>query len=289
MAQISFRRAQPRPRIIRQARHTVVRPCALLAGAFLFSFSVTDAATLAGRQVPSGGTLDLQFPISNYFQEYAAQGGNPKPTTGRALLFFPKAFDPAKSWPILIVTSTTDLDRTSIMDAPWYRDAAMKENWIVLATDATIRPRADSLQWRLSILTAGLQMIRKDWPQSAQWPVAFAGFSGGAKRSGILAPMLASNRGFKICGLFLAGINSDRVTAAYNDYKPPADFLNTPIWISSGTTDPIAPPGAQEGVYYSLKRTGFKQVRLEKFFGGHALKSAEIQRALHWFREVGKF
>ena len=156
-------------------------------------------------------------------------------------------------------------------------------------TDTTIRPRADSLQWRLSILTAGLRVIRTNWPQSAQWPVAFAGFSGGAKRGGILAAMLASNRGFKTCGMFLAGINSDRVTAAYKDYQPPADFLNTPIWISSGTTDQIAPPGTQEGVYYSLKRTGFKQVRLEKFFGGHALKSAEIQRALHWFREVGKF
>jgi len=286
--QISFRQARLRPRVPTREGHNVA-PCALLVAAASFFFSVGDGATLAGHQVQSGGSLDLQFPLSNYFQEYAAQGGNPRPTTGRALLFFPNGFDPARSWPILIVTSTTDLDRTSIMDAPWYRDAAIKEGWVVLATDTTIRPRADSLQWRLSILTAGLRVIRTNWPQSAQWPVAFAGFSGGAKRGGILAAMLASNRGFKICGMFLAGINSDRVTAAYKDYQPPADFLNTPIWISSGTTDQIAPPGTQEGVYYSLKRTGFNQVRLEKFFGGHALKSAEIQRALHWFREVGKF
>ena len=286
--QISFRQARLRPRVPTREGHNVA-PCALLVAAASFFFSVGNGATLGGHQVQSGGSLDLQFPLSNYFQEYAAQGGNPRPTTGRALLFFPNGFDPARSWPILIVTSTTDLDRTSIMDAPWYRDAAIKEGWIVLATDTTIRPRADSLQWRLSILTAGLRVIRTNWPQSAQWPVAFAGFSGGAKRGGILAAMLASNRGFKICGMFLAGINSDRVTAAYKDYQPPADFLNTPIWISSGTTDQIAPPGTQEGVYYSLKRTGFKQVRLEKFFGGHALKNAEIQRALHWFREVGKF
>jgi hypothetical protein len=255
----------------------------------LLAAQPTYAAALAGKEARPGGTLDLQFPLSNYFQEYAAQGGNPRPNTGRILLYFPTGFDPARSWPILIVTSTTDLDRTSIMDAPAYRDAATKEGWVVLATDATIRPRADSLQWRLSILTAGLEMIRSNWPQSAQWPVAFAGFSGGAKRSGILAAMLAGNRGFKICGMFLAGINSDRVTAAVKDYHPPADFLNTPIWISSGTTDQIALPGAQEEVFYSLKRTGFQHVRLEKFFGGHALKGAEVQRALHWFRELGKF
>src|SRR6267378_54566 len=173
------------------------------------------AATLAGHPVRGGATLDFQFPINKFFQNYAAQGGNPRPTTGRALLMFPKGFDPARSWPILIVTSTTDLGRTSPMDAPWYRDSAMAEGWVVLATDATIRPREDSLQWRLSILTAALEMIRSEWPQSAKWPVAFAGLSGGAKRSGILAAMLAGNNGLRVGGLFLAGINSDRVTAAF--------------------------------------------------------------------------
>src|SRR5437764_5522335 len=151
------------------------------------------AATLAGHPVQGGATLDFQFPINKFFQDYAAQGGNPRPTTGRALLMFPKGFDPARSWPILIVTSTTDLGRTSPMDAPWYRDAAIAEGWVVLATDATIPPREDSLAWRLAMLTAGLETIRKNWPQSAQWPMAFAGYSGGAKRCGILGAILAKD------------------------------------------------------------------------------------------------
>lgn len=261
----------------------------ILAAALQALAATVNSATLAGKEARPGGALDLEFALNNYFQEYAAQGGNPRPISGRALLFFPNGFDPARSWPILIITSTTDFGCTSIKDAPLYRDAAMKEGWIVLATDATISPREDSLAWRVSILTAGLQMIRNNWPQSAQWPVAFAGFSGGAKRSGILAAMLANNRGFNIRGMFLAGINSDRVTAAYKDYSPPAGFLNIPIWISSGMSDQVASPGAEEGVYYSLKRTGFQNVRLERFFGGHGLKSSEVQRALHWFREQGKF
>lgn len=246
-------------------------------------------ATLAGKEVHGGATLDIQFPISSELQALAAQGGNPRPTTGRALIIFPKGFDPAKPWPILIITSTTDVGRTNIMDAPAYGDTATKEGWIVFATDATIQPSADSLAWRVAPLTAGLQFLRNNWPQSGHWPVAFAGFSGGAKRAGIVAAMLAENRGLRICGMFLAGINSDRVTAAYKDYHPPPDFLNVPISISSGTSDPIATPGLSEGVYFSIKRTSFKNVRLEKFFGGHALKRSEIQRALHWFREIGKF
>jgi pimeloyl-ACP methyl ester carboxylesterase len=247
------------------------------------------AATLAGKEARGGATLDIQFPIPSDLQALASQGGNPRPTTGRASVMFPNGFDPAKTWPILVITSTTDVGRTNILDAPAYRDTATKEGWIVFATDATIQPSADSLAWRVAPLTAGLQFLRSNWPQSARWPVGFAGFSGGAKRAGIVAAMLAENRGLRICGLFLAGINSDRVTAAYKDYHPPADFLNVPIWISSGMSDPIATPGLSEGVYFSLKRTGFKNVRLEKFFGGHMLKKADLQRALHWFREVGKF
>lgn len=261
--------------------------CCLVA---LLAFAKsTDAISLAGHAVQPGGGLDIQFPLSDYFQQYAAQGGNPRPTTGRALLFFPKNFDPARPWPILIITSTTDAGRTSIMDAPAYRDVATGEGWIVFATDATIRAHDDSLQWRLALLTAGLQMMRDNWPQSAQWPVAFAGFSGGAKRSGILATMLAGNRGFRICGIFLAGDNSDRLTPAYKDYHPPAEFLKVPVWLSSGLSDPIAPPSAQEVAYYSMKRTGFQNVRLERFFGAHVLKRTEVKRALQWFRQIGKF
>jgi hypothetical protein len=41
--------------------------------------------------------------------------------------------------------------------------------------------------------------------------------------------------------------------------------------------------------YAALKRTGFRHVRLESFFGGHQLKQSEVRGALKWFRELGKF
>jgi hypothetical protein len=65
------------------------------------------------------------------------------------------------------VTIKIGQDRDGL-DVPWYEDAAIKEGWIVLATDATIRLRADSTAWRFAILAAALQTIRHDWPQSAQ-------------------------------------------------------------------------------------------------------------------------
>ena len=175
------------------------------------------------------------------------------------------------------------------MDAEWYRRPATEEGWVVLASDATISPRIDSTQWRLAMLAAALEAVRKDWPQSAKWPLAFAGFSGGSKRSGTLGAMLAKTGSVRICGFFLSGINEDRLGEAYKTYQPGPGFLEVPVWLSSGTGDTVATPQSHNLVKISLERTGFKRVRLEQFAGQHQLKMSEVRRALQWFRELGKF
>lgn len=248
-----------------------------------------EAATLAGQQVQGGKKIEFQFPIPKYFQDIAAEFGNPRPATGIAVLTFPPGFDPARRWPILIVTSTSDFHRTSPMDVEWYRPAADTEGWMILASDATIKPLHDSSPWRLAILTAALEAVRKDWPQTAKWPVAFAGFSGGSKRSGLLGAMIAKSGSVNICGFFLAGINEDRLSSAYKTYQPGPNFLNIPIWISGGMDDPIATPSLEGAVQASLQRTGFRRVRVEHFIGSHVLKRSEVRLALRWFRELGGF
>jgi len=35
--------------------------------------------------------------------------------------------------------------------------------------------------------------------------------------------------------------------------------------------------------------TGFKRVRVEPFLGRHEIKAAQVQLALRWFRQIGKF
>jgi predicted esterase len=175
------------------------------------------------------------------------------------------------------------------MDAEWYRPPADAEGWMILASDATIKARHDSTPWRLAMLGAALEAVRKDWPQSAKWPVAFAGFSGGAKRSCMLSALMGKSGLVSICGLYLSGINEDQLSPAYKAYQPGADFLNVPIWISGGMEDPIARPGLESIVQASLHRTGFKRVRLERFIGSHHLKRSETKLALRWFRELGGF
>lgn len=247
-------------------------------------FHATSHANLPPRAQRSG-TIDLTFPVSQNYQEYAAAGGNPRPTSGRLLMFLPQDFDAQRSWPVLIISSTSDGGRTSTMDAPWYRAPATNEGWIVLATDATIRPREDTTAWRLAVLSAALEVLHHDWPGSRQWPVVFAGMSGGAKRTEWLSAMLARTHSLNIRGLFLAGINDDRMPEVLQNYPMSAEFLRIPIWISSGSSDPIATPVKTRDVQGSLVHLGFKDVHLSEFHGGHELDRADLRRALKWFRE----
>jgi len=138
-----------------------------LAAFFLALLGSAEAATLAGKPVQGGATVEIQFPVTKYFQDMAAQGGNPRVETGRAVLIFPPGFDPSRTWPLLIVTSTSDFRRTSIIDTDWYRRPAMAEGYVVLGSDATVSPHIDSTSWRLAMLAAALEAVRKVWPQSA--------------------------------------------------------------------------------------------------------------------------
>jgi hypothetical protein len=138
----------------------------------LLSIEVSEAATLGGKPVEGGGTVEIRFPVAKSFQDLAAEGGNPRVDTGRAVLMFPPGFDPARRWPILVVTSTSDFNRTSVMDAEWYRRPATAEGWVVLASDATISPRIDSTQWRLAMLAAALVIGVAWWLSAADRPAA---------------------------------------------------------------------------------------------------------------------
>ena len=271
----------------REGARVALKLLLLVAVASIAGFRSAAAILPQGRT--NAETVDVRFPVSNFYQQYATRDGNPAPTTGRLFLLLPPNFDSKRIWPILVVTSTKDRGHTSPTDALYYRTAAAAEGWIVLATDGTVRPRHDSLSWRLALLAAGLDTVHRDWPESAKWPVVFAGISGGAKGAEWLGAMLAQTNSLNIRGFFLSGINDDRMTEALKACPPTSGFLRLPIWISSGVDDRIASPLQEQEVAASLVHTGFQNVRLSRFHGGHEVNRAELQSALKWFREQGKF
>jgi len=261
----------------------------LVTVAMALILSLESTAAILPQSPGSSGTVDVRFPVPQYYQQYATQDGNPVPTTGRLFLLLPLNFDSRRVWPILIVTATKDPGHTAPSDAPWYHTAAAAEGWIVLATDATVRPRNDSVSWRLALLAAGLDVVHHEWPKSGQWPVAFAGISGGAKCAQWLGAILAQTHSLNIRGFFLSGINEDQMPEALKANPAPPGFLRLPIWISSGINDRIATPAQEQQVNGSLVRTGFQNVRLSRFSGGHEVNRSDLESALKWFREQGHF
>jgi hypothetical protein len=244
--------------------------------------------SFGGSTFSPGSTVEANVPLSALEKSYAGQGGNPVPPYALAVLATPQNFDPAKSWPVLIPCSTSDFRRQNRSDlVQFYRRVALSEGWVVLAGDGPQHAKNDNVAWRESMTLAAIDALHRSFPGSEKWPMACAGFSGGGKAVGYVAPFLA-RYGCRIIGIYMTGANEDHLSDGYARLQPGADFLNTPIYVSAGHEDRIATVEQQYAVLGLIKRTGFKRIRTGTFRGGHEVNDAQTSIALHWFRELAK-
>jgi pimeloyl-ACP methyl ester carboxylesterase len=258
--------------------------CLHFTGALLAFQQLTAASPrFAGVPISPGETVQADVPLSAAERSYAADASRNVPATAVAVIAVPPHFDPTKIWPVLVIFSTSDfkrLNRDDLID--FYRSAALQEGWIVLAGDGHGFAPNDTNGWRAAMTLAALDALHRSFPGSDRWPVAIAGFSGGAKRASLLAPLLVV-KGCRLCGIYLSGVNQDELSLSYRKSHLGKEFLQTPIFISSGSNDSVAPPDRARSVADSIKSAGFRSVRLVTFSGGHAVKNAHTIEALRWF------
>ncbi len=117
----------------------------------------TAAASLKFGAVPfsPGSTVRANVPMSPQEKSYAAQGGNPVPANAVAVLATPSNFDPTKSWPVLVICSTSDFKRQNRDDlADFYRRVGLSEGWVLLAGDGPQHAKNDNVAWRESMTMA---------------------------------------------------------------------------------------------------------------------------------------
>ena len=252
----------------------------------LIAPTLSAGLNFAGVPLTPGGTVRAKVPLTELEKSYVAEGGNPVPPYTLAVLAVPRNFDPKKSWPILIAFSSSDHQFPNWYDLlGMYREPALAEGWVLLSGDGpTPAPRVDSSGWRAGHALAALDALNRSFPGSSRWPIACAGQSGGAKRATYLAPLLAA-AGYRVNGIFLEGINEERMTQGYRRFQPGSSFLRTPIFLSSGLHDLIATIDQQTAVKDSMRRTGFTNIRHETFPGGHWVTRAQFVEALRWFRK----
>src|SRR6184192_3106583 len=217
----------------------------LLAGLILIlhAGSVVGAegpVKFAGVAFSPGSTVKANVPLSPQEKSYAAQGGNPVPANAAAVFATPSNFDPTKSWPVLVICSTSDFKRQNRDDlADFYRRVGLSEGWVLLAGDGPQHAKNDNVAWRESMTMAAVDALHRSFPGSEKWPIACAGFSGGGKGVGYVAPFLAKN-GCHVIGVYMTGANEDHLSDGYARLQPGPGFLNTPIYVSAGRDDRIA-------------------------------------------------
>jgi predicted esterase len=190
---------------------------------------------------------------------------------------------------VLVVSSTSDAKYNSsrrLMTR--FTAPALAAGWVVVAADPD-QPAAegdDTNGLRYALIKAALAGLQLQWPGSARWPVAYGGFSGGAKRSAWMAAMSALD-GRTPVGVFQGGCNEDAMADALTTYRPDKRlFRDIPVFLSSGDQDPIATPEQQRDVSVDLTQEGFRHVRLESYAGRHEVNAAHITAALQWFAQL---
>jgi hypothetical protein len=251
---------------------------------------------LAGVDVKADQRIEFEIPVpeamrergdklTTGFEEYA----DADMTKALVGLYLPPGFDPAKSWPVIIVSVTNSgrdkgRDPSSVKTMSGYVDAARELGWVVLAADCTGYKTPGSPFNRSALVEAALDSMATVWPTSKTWPLATGGFSGGAKYSGWIAGWLAE-RGRSVVGIFMAGCNEDSASSALDKLKPQKkQFVSAKVFLSTGKTDEIAGPTDSAKVVDSLQRTGF-EVKEALHEEGHTLDRAHVKEALEWFHQ----
>lgn len=209
-------------------------------------------------------------------------------TKARALLAVPPGFDPfRKKHPVLIVSCTTDGDASSVDAAKAYLSDASDRGFVVLAVNGEFgkpeNPKNDSTTFRWTLVKAALDAMHAQWPESKSWPIATGGISGGAGYASHQAIMLVEEK-HRVIGMFLSvsGWNPTNFPAVLKR-APSGKMRRVPIFMSAGETDTIATAEITGGARRDVERDGFKNVRFEKFPGGHEMHHPHLLAALDWF------
>lgn len=202
---------------------------------------------------------------------------------------FPKGFEPARSYPILVTQVTANHRRSNIEELARYAPTALELGYVVLTAQSVrwpARDEDDTIVHRYASLRAALRWLGREAPGSAGWPVVVAGFSGGAKISQALAFSLMLEQR-RVLGVFLGGCNEDHSHVLLGEFPALRErFAQVAFFLSAGEQDAIAPPAAVGSVAQQLRASGARHVEVATHARGHYLDTQHLGRALRWFEKL---
>ena len=252
--------------------------------------SLSLAVLAPGFELTPGKVTEFRVELPDALRELAGEGRKSPTKLAQVAVALTAAFTPDREWPVMVISATSAPRRyaSSCRLLGFYAPEALAAGWVLVAADPEpdIGEDDDGNGMRLALLQAAFAALATKWPAVQTSPLAFGGFSGGAKRSGMLAALYAT-QGRRAVGIFQAGINQETVLFSARGYRRLDDaYRAVPVFLLAGTHDEIAPASAHEDIRDELRRAGFKHVQLETFAGPHAVDPRPLRRALAWFDEV---
>ena len=237
---------------------------------------------LGTNRIPAGQIVEFVLAPNARARMEAGKSGR-KIDIIKGAVAVPDGFSLLKPRPILVVSVPSGGSPIKAMAG--YTNVALGAGWVVLAGEGPrVAVEDDTVQWGWGMLSSVLDFVSRSWPQTKAWPVACAGFSGGAKRSATVAAAMMKD-GYNVVGIFMGGCNEDRATLGLQLYQPGDRFKQVPIFLSNGTSDPIAGPQHVAPVAESMRRSGFGNIRLETYDAGHRMSDEQLKMALQWFKQ----
>lgn len=255
--------------------------------ALLMSLIATAALAAPGLTAGALNEFDVELPTA--LRNIAGRGSLSPVTHALITIAVPPRMDLARERPVMVISATSDAGNHSsrrLLRA--YAETALASGWVLVAADPaeSVTVEQDDVPLRLALNTAALAVMARQWARGATAPLAFGGFSGGAKYSGWLAAAFAS-QGRTVIGLYLAGINQNTLLDAATQFKVlNTDFKRIPVFLQSGEQDEVATTAEHQDVAAELIRAGFKNVRIVAFPGPHEVEPGPLSTALDWFSEL---
>jgi hypothetical protein len=217
-------------------------------------FLVCAATMQAASVLKPGGIVEFLVEMPQPLRKSAPHGRTPPVTHVRVAVVVPADFDPARVWPVMVISATSDPEySSSCVLLGQYAKAALATGWILLAADPQekVGLAEDNLQLRFALVGTGLSALEQLWPGVAKAPLAFGGYSGGAKHSGWLTAAFAA-QGRQAIGVFQGGINKETVALAGRRFNVSnGAYRRIPVYLQGGMQDKIAPPEAHRRAHHA--------------------------------------
>jgi predicted esterase len=260
---------------------SMIRAAAIVAAA-----AVVMGAALCEPAHAEGigeGLSEFKVGLPADLRNMAGRGKLSPVTTADVLVAAPPGFRVEEQRPIMVISATSGASSRELLRA--YAKAAADTGWVLVAADAEpeVARADDQVALRMALATAAIAGLKVQWPASAQSPLAFGGFSGGAKHSGWLAASFA-RRGRSVTGVYLSGVNEETLSQGAAGFEiKDEQFKRMRVFVQAGLQDEIAGPDDVRKVMASLEKNGFARSKISWTSGGHQVDPESLRGALLWF------